>query len=164
MLSSESVSVSSASVSYGHFTGGLDFAHICVWVSGDVLLQNHTDVWVCAWECTMPPSLLRMSSRCVTWGCHGDASENAGRAEVNVLHVGAKPASLWGWHSSAQWFTETVCSLPPELLVVCVSTHIHTPRVFCYGCANMFKLMNIQVLTSPYTLLTGGIIQCYVGT
>lgn len=38
----------------------------------------------------MPPSLLRMSSGCVTCSRHGDGSENAGRAEVNVLHVGAK--------------------------------------------------------------------------
>lgn len=133
-------------------------------VSGAVLLQNHlrTDVWVPAWECTVPPSLLRMSLRCVTCGCHGDASENAGRAEVNVLHVGAKAAQLRGWHSPARWCTEIVRSLPPELPGVCVSTH--SLKVFCYCCANMFKLMNMQVLTCPYSSLRGLIIHCYVET
>lgn len=38
----------------------------------------------------MPPSLLKINLRCVTCGCHGDAFENGGRAEVDVLHVGEK--------------------------------------------------------------------------
>lgn len=37
-----------------------------------------------------PPGLLKINLRCVTRGCHGDAFENGGRAEVGVLHVGAK--------------------------------------------------------------------------
>lgn len=65
-----------------------DFAPVCV----DYLFQNHlhTDVGVPAWECTLPPPrLLGMSLRCVACGYHGDASERAGRTEVNVQHVGA---------------------------------------------------------------------------
>lgn len=38
----------------------------------------------------LPPSLLKINPRCATLGCHGDASEKGGRAEVNVLHVGTK--------------------------------------------------------------------------
>lgn len=81
-------------MSCGHFTElwGLDFARLWVWISADVFQQNHlhTDVWVPAWECTMPPGLVRMSLWCVTCGCHGDAFKNAGRAEVIVQRVGAK--------------------------------------------------------------------------
>lgn len=163
MLYIESVSVSSASPSYGHFTDLSLRTGLCPPLCVDQwrrLLQNHlhTDVWVPAWERTMPPSLLRMSTICVTCGCHGDASENAGRAEVNVQRVGAKAVWLWGWHSPAQWCKEIVRSPPPELLGgLSFCTHSHPERLSCYCCANMFKLMNIQVLACPYTLLTAGL-------
>lgn len=52
----------------------------------------------------------------------------------------------------------TVLSLPVELLGVGVSVCILTLSGVSYGCVNMFKLMNIQVLTCPYTSLTGLII------
>lgn len=77
---------------------GLDFAHLAVWVGGDVLWQNHlhTDLCVHAWECSMPPGLLWVSLGCVTCRCHGDASAKGGRAEVTVLHVGAKSSVVKG--------------------------------------------------------------------
>lgn len=108
-----------------------------------------------------PPGLLRMSLRCVTCGCHGDAFKNAGRAEVIVQRVGAKSRLVTRL---------TQCCLvrqsdrpsppPPGLLEVCVSMHIHTLTRLCLCCVNMLKLIVLQVRTCPYTSLSGLIIHC----
>lgn len=125
-----------------------------VWVSGDDVLQNHprSDVWAPVWECTMPPSLLRMSLGCVTCGCHGDAFENAGRAEMNVLEVGAKAGWLWGWHSPAQW----KCPFSSSWVAVGLFLHTETHLL------DLSKYVQINgLLTCQYTSLTGHIIYCY---
>lgn len=54
---------------------------------------SHRRLSACVGVHCVPPHapLLRMSS--VTCGYHGDASEKAGGAEVNVQHVGEKAVS-----------------------------------------------------------------------
>lgn len=75
----------------------------------------------------MPPGLLRMSLRCVTCGCHGDAYKNAGRAEVIVQRVGAKSRLVTRLTQccSVRQSDRPSPPPPPGLLEVCVSVHTH---------------------------------------
>lgn len=137
---------------------GLDFAHLTVWVGGDVLWQNHhhTDQCVPAWERTMPPSLLWVSLGCVTCGCHGDGSAKGRqsgsecptcRCESSVVMRLTQSCSMMHSHR-------------PLLLFVFPYT-VHTLKLFCCCCANMLELMNMQAPTCQHTSLTGLIIDCY---
>lgn len=70
---------------------GLDFDPICAGQWRHLITEppSHRRLSGCV-GVHYAPSLLRMSSGCVTCGFHGDAFENAGRAEMNVRHVGVK--------------------------------------------------------------------------
>lgn len=110
----------------------------------------------------MPPGLLRMSWRCVTCGCHGDAYKNAGRAEVIVQRVGAKSRLVTRLTQccSVRQSDRPSARPPPgcwRFVSLCTLTRL------CLCCVNMLKLnssTSADTRTGPYTSLSGLIIHC----
>lgn len=166
MLYSESVSVCSVIQSLYIVSPRTGLCPpLCVWVSCNVLLQNHlhTDVWVAMWEFTMPPprsvkNKLKMCDTWLPWWCFWEWRQSGSGCTTcgckNVVNTADSTAQVMHWY----------CPFPSSPCCRAVSMYIHTLKVFCYCCANSFKLMNFQVPTCPYTSLTGLIIHCQVGT
>lgn len=94
MLYLRPVPVEDHIVSSQNSARGPDFDPICVGQWRHLITEppSHGRLSACVGG-HYAPSLLRMSSGCVTGGFHGDAFENTGGAEMNVRHVGVK--ALW---------------------------------------------------------------------
>lgn len=147
---------------------GLDFGHLFVcggeWRHLIRKPPSHRRLSSCVGVLLGPQSAedeLEMCDPWLPWWCLRGRRQSGCEC---VTRVCKNLVPVQFWHSPAQWCIDIIHFPPPELLGVCVSMHIYTLKVFCYCCANMFKLMSIQVLTCPCTSLTGLIIHCCVET
>lgn len=139
-----------------------------------------TSVCVCVgqWRSlvTEPPSHRRLSAYvgvhyasppvCREWAC------DAWLVVATEMPLRTQAERKWMYYMWVQKCSEdTDAALLSDALILSVPFLLgwwgfafpSTLTGFCYCCANMFKLMNIQVLTCPYTSLTGLIIHCCIG-
>lgn len=147
---------------------GLDFAHFCL--CGSVATSYYRTTFTQTSECLRgsalcpPPQSVGnelamcdswLPRRCL-WERRRSGSECTACGCENVVRRLTQSCSVVHWY----------CPFPFSWVDggLCFQARSHTDWLFFYCCANMFKLMNIQVLTCPYTSLTGLIIHCCTGT
>lgn len=104
---------------------GVDFAHLCVWVSGEDFIQNHlrTDIQEQTWECTMPESVKNEPGMCdlwLLWWCLCECTQSGSEC--------TKVAWFWGWQCSSVMHWKCPFHLP-EPLGIYIPIHIHALNV-----------------------------------